>query len=251
MDDLTTSLAYLTEGRNTRWAYTQVKERFDAEPALDYGEGMAKWIPGYDEAHRLLLDTLSLYLPPAAQVLDLGAGTGRVSKMILERFADSHIDLLDFSPQMLSVAPKKLANFTGRYTAQVGDFFNETVECPTSTYDAVVSVFAICHGRGTDKYERLYRKIYNWLQPGGLFMCYDHVLGASDKFTTVNISGWKRYMELSQSVESTKEGIVSTYQEDDPLPLKTHLDILTQVGFGEVDVLWKRDIFGIYAGVKR
>jgi tRNA (cmo5U34)-methyltransferase len=250
MDDLTQSLAGLNEGRDTRWEYAEVKQRFDVEHALDYGEGMAKWVPGYDEAHGVLLDALQLHLPAAGQVIDLGAGTGRVSKMILKRFTDCQITLLDFSLQMLSVVPRKLEGFAGRFETKVGDFFEEAVDCPDNAYDVVVSVFAICHGRGQDKYQKLYQKIWRWLKPGGLFICYDHVLGANDKFTTLNIAGWKRYMELSQSVESTREGIVSTYQEDDPLPLAAHLDILRQVGFQAADVLWKRDIFGIYAGVK-
>jgi ATP sulfurylase len=45
--------------------------------------------------------------------------------------------------------------------------------------------------------------------------------------------------------------LVSTYQEDSPLSLRQHLTQLTSVGFSSADVLYKRDIFAIYAANKR
>jgi tRNA (cmo5U34)-methyltransferase len=241
---------YLDEARNSQWEDKQVKARFEEEPAPGYGEHMQKWIPGYDEAHALILDALRLHLPPASRLLDLGAGTGRVSKMILSSFDDCYISLTDFSANMLAEAPRKLAAYDGRFDTKVGDFFSEAVDYPEGSFDAVVSVFAICHGRGETVYQALYRKIRRWLKPGGLFICYDHVLGDTNKFTVLNVAGWKQYMELSQSKESTKEGIVSTYQEDAPLSLRRHLHLLEEAGFTAADVLWKRDIFGVYAAVK-
>jgi SAM-dependent methyltransferase len=106
---------YLDEARNSQWEDKQVKARFEEEPAPDYGEHMQKWIPGYDEAHALILDALRLHLPPASRLLDLGAGTGRVSKMILNSFDDCYISLTDFSANMLAEAPRKLAAYDGRF----------------------------------------------------------------------------------------------------------------------------------------
>jgi hypothetical protein len=57
-------------------------------------------------------------------------------------------------------------------------------------------------------------------------------------------------LSVHQSVEQAKDGIVSTYQEDSPLSLRQHLNLLSAVGFSAVDVLYKRDIFGMYAGIK-
>jgi len=66
----------------------------------------------------------------------------------------------------------------------------------------------------------------------------------------LNALGWHRLLAASQSAEQAKEGIVGTYQEDSPLSLRQHLALLAAIGFSAVDVLYKRDIFGIYAGIK-
>jgi SAM-dependent methyltransferase len=132
----------------------------------------------------------------------------------------------------------------------VGDFLNDGLEFPTDAFDCVVSVFAICHGRAVAQYARLYANLHRWLKPGGCFVCYDHVLGATDYFTLLNVASWQEFMMRSQSKEETEPGILSTYQEDYPLSLHQHLTLLTDAGFQGADVLYKRDILAIYAGVK-
>jgi hypothetical protein len=90
-------------------------------------------------------------------------------------------------------------------------------------------------------YEQLYRRIYSWLKPGGCFVCYDHVLGDSPALTALNALGWHRLLRAAQTPERAQEGIVGTYQEDSPLPLRQHLNMLVAAGFSVADVLYKRD----------
>jgi tRNA (cmo5U34)-methyltransferase len=242
--------ALLRRARAAQWTYAAVRERFEAEVAPTYGEGMAMWVPEYAYAHNLLLDALGMYLPEGGRVLDLGAGTGRFSQMVLERYDQCHVTLVDFSANMLQEASRKLSLFSERYDMRPGDFFEDAIDFPGQSFDCVASVFAICHGREADRYRRLYQKIYHWLKPGGCFLCYDHVLGDAEPFTVLNVVGWRSFIQASQTPESVQEGIVGTYQEDTPLSLRQHLDLLWQAGFAAADVLWKRDIFAIYAGVK-
>jgi tRNA (cmo5U34)-methyltransferase len=242
--------ALLRLAHDTQWTYAAVRERFEAEVAPTYGQGMALWVPDYDYAHNLMRDALGMYLPEGGHVLDLGAGTGRFSKMILEHYGQCHVTLVDFSANMLQEASRKLSAFPGRYELLPGDFFNDWLEFADQSFDCVASVFAICHAREIHDYQRLYRKIHRWLKPTGCFLCYDHVLGDAEPFTVLNVAGWRMFLQANQPPESVEEGIVGTYQEDTPLSLRQHIDLLTQAGFTAVDVLWKRDIFAIYAGVK-
>lgn len=114
----------------------------------------------------------------------------------------------------------------------------------------MVSVFAICHGRGVDTYRRLYQKVHRWLKPAGAFIVYDHVLGANERLTGLNAAGWRSFMDLTNAKAWADDIILTTYQEDTPLPLAQHLDLLSTAGFGTSDVLYKRDVFAIYTGIK-
>jgi hypothetical protein len=76
------------------------------------------------------------------------------------------------------------------------------------------------------------------------------VLGDSQSLTALNALGWHRLLRATQTDEEAKEGIIGTYQEDSPLSLRQHLTLLAAAGFSVADVLYKRDIFAIYLGVK-
>jgi SAM-dependent methyltransferase len=151
---------------------------------------------------------------------------------------------------LLAEAQKQLALYSHQCQFMVQDIFDPSLEFSAGSVDCVVSVFAICHAQGVEIYEQLYRRIYHWLKPKGYFVCYDHVLGDSFDLTTLNALGWHRLLSVSQTTEQAKDAIVGTYQEDSPLSLRQHLKLLSAIGFSTVDVLYKRDIFAIYAGVK-
>ncbi len=243
-------VAYLRQAEQSKYSAHDIKARFEAEPAAAYGTNMAAWIPDFAYAHQLLLDSIALYLPPNGSSLELGAGSGRVSKVLLERFPDLHLTLVDISANMLGEAAKHVAPYADRSQAIVHDIFDSRLDFPAHSFDCVVSVFAICHAQGMDIYEQLYQRIAHWLKPQGYFVCYDHVLGDTFELTALNALGWHRLLSASQSADQAREGIVSTYQEDSPLSVRHHLQLLSAAGFQAVDVLYKRDIFAIYAGVK-
>jgi tRNA (cmo5U34)-methyltransferase len=241
---------YLKFAEQSRYTDAAVKARFEAESARSYGSNMAQWIPDFEYAHQLLLDSLRLHSPSNGDVLELGAGSGRVSQMLLNTIRDMKLVLVDISPNMLEAAEQRLQQEESRCRYVVHDIFDAELEFPAASFDSVVSVFTICHARGIDVYQRLYERLYRWLKSPGYFVCYDHVAGDTTALTALNVLGWYQLLVNNQSTELAKEGVISTYQEDSPLSLRQHLSLLTAAGFSSVDVLYKRDIFAIYAAVK-
>lgn len=241
---------YLHIAEQSKYSAQDIKARFEAVPASSYGENMAGWIPDFEYAHQLLLDSIAIHLPFQAVGVELGAGSGRVSELLLNAFPNLQLTLVDISANMLSEAEKRLVAYAGRCRFKVRDMFDASLEFPTDSLDCVVSVFAVCHAQGIAVYEQLYQRIYRWLKPGGYFVCYDHVLGDTFPLTALNALGWHRLLVTNQSAGQAKEGIVGTYQEDSPLSLRQHMTLLATMGFAATDVLYKRDIFAIYAGIK-
>jgi tRNA (cmo5U34)-methyltransferase len=243
-------LEYLQIAETSKYSYSDIKARFETLPAPVYGADMSAWIPDFQYAHQLLLESIAIQLPAAAKGAELGAGTGRVSKLLLDAFPDLALTLVDVSSNMLDEAEKQLAAYADRCRFLVHDIFDAGLDFPAQSLDCVVSVFAICHAQGSEVYEQLYGRIHRWLKPGGCFVCYDHVRGNTLQLTVLNALGWHRLLRASQPEEGAREGIVSTYQEDSPLSLPEHLGLLSGSGFSNVDVLYKRDIFAIYMAIK-
>lgn len=223
----------------------EIKTRFDHETAAVYSQDNPTYLPDFASAFSLVIDALQINQPEAPRLLDLGAGTGNLSRRILAAIPGSHHTLVDFSPNMLAGVPIVLADYPGRYDTICADFFE--VSFSEHSFDAVVSSFALHHARGDGEYLRLYQRIHEWLKPGGVFACCDVVSGDNPGWTAINENGWKNYL---REVGFTEQGIThifeSYYVEDTPISLSHHMALLRQAGFHHTDVLWKRYNFAVY-----
>jgi tRNA (cmo5U34)-methyltransferase len=228
----------------------EIRARFNEEVAIAYSQRKPVWLPDYDRSLTLVTKMLEPTFAgkKSVRVLDLGAGTGNLSRRILQAFKNCHVTLVDFSQNMLNEAPIVLAAFLGRYEIKQEDFWE--MELLADSYDAVISSFALHHGRGEAVYQRLYKNIFRWLKTPGAFICCDVVDGDTAELAALNMAGWRRY--LSGKISPTDiERMFSNYKrEDSPISLRKHMSCLSEAGFTKADVLWKRFNFAVYTGIK-
>ena len=197
----------------------------------------------------MIPELLRSRLPAHAIILDLGAGTGNLSRTVLEALPEVKIALMDFSENMLSEVPNVLTDFPGRYEILRDDFIE--ADFGVERYAAVISSFAIHHCRGEAEYSRLYGRLFKALQPGGIFVCCDVVAGADEVLTQLNEDGWRSLLRSENLAEKDIERILANYHiEDSPLDLGSHLRLLKEAGFSIVDVVWKRINFAVYTAIR-
>lgn len=197
----------------------------------------------------MIPELLRSRLPAHAIILDLGAGTGNLSRTVLEALPEVKIALMDFSENMLSEVPNVLTDFPGRYEILRDDFIE--ADFGVERYAAVISSFAIHHCRGEAEYSRLYGRLFKALQPGGIFVCCDVVAGADEVLTQLNEDGWRSLLRNENLSEKDIERILANYHiEDSPLDLGSHLRLLKEAGFSIVDVVWKRINFAVYTAIR-
>lgn len=126
---------------------------------------------GYDDVHLAFMESkraLTTALPDGtAKVLDLGAGTGLELIPLVERFPDVRITAADISEDMLNALRER--PFADQITFVVGDFFETNFG---DGFDAMISTSALHHFAPEDKI-RLYKKVYDALRPGGMFLNSD------------------------------------------------------------------------------
>ena len=175
-----------------------------ADPALDYRLLVAR---GYDacaqdfNASRAgsdedLLVELGARLQAGARILDLGCGGLPVSRLLAPQHS---VVGLDISRQQLLRA--RVAMPAGRFV--IGDM--TTIAFRPRSFDAVLSFYAIFHtARST--HEALFRRIQDWLRPGGLLVASfagDDAAGYTEDFFGVEMY-WsnfalQRYLQMLSS----------------------------------------------------
>jgi tRNA (cmo5U34)-methyltransferase len=223
-----------------------VQEHFDSE-AEDYDSLILTLIPNYSEMTDVLVNSIPFNEKKTFEVLDLGCGTGNISKKIKERFPNSKIHCVDLAENMVKIAQKKLSNYLD-ITYEIGDFQNISLN---SDYEVIVSSLAMHHLKTDQDKKDVYQKVYESLTSGGVFYNADVVLGSTDYLQNLYIEKWKEFMALNHSHKEIENKWMPTHRrEDKPAKMIDHIQWLQEAGFKQVDVVWKYYNYGVYGGVK-
>ena len=188
-----------------------------AERNEDMRSFFAEKASTYDEVHGQpsLMDT-KLTIPPVLpedtkKLLDLGAGTGLELIAVFERFPDVKVTAIDITEEMLAELRKR--PFASSVESICGDFFSVDFG---NGYDAVISSSALHHFDREEK-ARLYRKIFDALKPGGLFINADCIASS---------------LEDEEFVFSEYRNNRAAYKHlDTPLYVGTEETLLREAGF--------------------
>lgn len=239
-------LAAVEHGERARQADSEVLARFEAEPTADYGRSMRRWLPDHDAVHDLVIALVRDLGGEAPRIVDLGAGTGRLSAMLLGALPGATIELIDYSANMLSAVPAVLSAHPGSWTVREADVFDPATDLGAGAIDVVVSSFALHHGRTETAYADVYRRVATALRPGGAFVCLDSVAGATPETSALAWLAWARRLRAHAHLPTVAGWIEATAREDSPLSLSAHERLLAGAGLSDFDVPWRSELFGLY-----
>lgn len=173
----------------------------------------------YDGVHAELMDAKDALVDSvpsdAKRILDIGVGTGLELIGLFERIPDACVTGIDMCENMLAILKKR--RFADRVNIIQGDFFE--VEFGVG-YDAVISSAALHHFAAEDKL-RLYRKIFDSLRSGGMFINSDCIANTDD--------------EEREALEAYRRADVSEHV-DTPLARDKEEALLREAGFEVVSV---------------
>lgn len=136
-----------------------------------------RWAPNYDllfttifyqAVHKRLLTKVQL--PPQANILDLGCGTGRLLDRLASQFPDIRGTGLDFSPQMLRIARQK-----NRHHPRLIFIEGNTESLPFAEgqFNAVFNTISFLHYPNP---EQVLSEVKRVLTPGGRFYLADSAI---------------------------------------------------------------------------
>lgn len=223
-----------------------VQEHFDSE-AEAYDSLILTLIPNYSEMTDVLVNSIPFNEKKTFKVLDLGCGTGNISRKIKDKFPNSKIHCVDLAENMVKIAQKKLSNYSD-ITYETGDFQKISLN---SDYEVIVSSLAMHHLKTDQDKKEVYQKVYESLTSGGVFYNADVVLGSTDYLQNLYIEKWKEFMALNHSHNEIENKWMPTHRrEDKPAKMIDHIRWLQEAGFKQVDVLWKYYNYGVYGGLK-
>jgi tRNA (cmo5U34)-methyltransferase len=189
-----------------------------AEHAHEY-LGRADSIPHRSEGEATLLEALP---PHPHRILDLGTGDGRLLALVKKRHPEAEAVGLDFSPTMLERAQQRFAH--DRSVRIVTHNMDHPLP-ELGHFDAVVSSFAI-HHLAHDRKRSLYSEIGRMLESGGVFCNLERVTSPTVRLHEEFLT----YLGIAPKDEDPSNQL---------LDMETQLQWLREIGFIDVDCLWK------------
>lgn len=221
----------------------EIRETFD-RAAFDYDGFIPRLIPYYHEQHNLMFDMITFERNASINVLDLGSGTGVLSHLILREFPQAKVVAFDLAKNMLEICKNNLSSYQNRVTFRQGNFAEDDIGCE---YDLVISGLAIHHLNEMGK-QKLFKSVFQSMNPGGIFLVRDIVVGASQKLRQQYESLWRQYMRSNG--EDDEKFFAGYLAQDQPSSVEDQIQWLRESGFEDVGCHWKYFNFAIFGGSK-
>lgn len=189
---------------------------FDESVALVFDDMLNRSVPFYQEALDLTIFYLSELLDEGATVLDLGCSTANTLINLAKRSPKPFkLVGIDNSHAMIKQAKSKAEAFGVAMELIESDFF--AVDFPKT--DAVIANYTLQFVRPRQR-EQLVKKIFDALQPGGIFIFSEKVVSGDPKLDKLMIEKYYDYkkskgyseFEIAQKREAL-ENVLVPYSE--------------------------------------
>ncbi|MCA9905626.1 MAG: class I SAM-dependent methyltransferase [Anaerolineae bacterium] len=213
-------------------------------------------LPLASEQLDVMLYVIGRATSTVTSILDLGAGSGTLSQVLLARYPDAHTTLVDYSDPMLDSAKQNFAPEQATIIkANMADPDWQSALATATDFDVIVSGYAIHHLPDTRK-RSLYAEIFHLLKPGGIFVNVEHVSSPTpwvESLFTEAFADNLYQAEQSRGGDMTRETILERlYQDDGDIcaPVESQCTWLRKIGFQDVDCYIKIYALAVFGGIK-
>ena len=203
-------------------------------------------IPHYDDVIVETAAALHAATRPVSAIVELGIGTGALTRACLEVVPRAHVTGIDIDDSMSAMARRRL----GRKAARVRLIHANFTAVDFPRCDAIVASFALHHIRSESAKAAFYRRCARALRPGGVLVSGDCFPPDSPRLWKADVSRWVAH--LANTFGSRAAGareFRSWQREDRYLPLSRETTLLGRAGFA-VDVPWRSSPLAVVVAVK-
>ena len=157
-------------------------------------------------------------------LLDLGCGTGLELERVLAKFPDIEITGIDMAGDMLKLLADK---FPGKKLRLIcGSYFDVDFG---GVYDCVLTTYSL-HHFSQERKLALYKKIYDAVKPGGVFIYGDYTVDTAERQQELALIN-----DIKRGAQGIKEG--EFYHFDTPFTPELEMQLMKAAGFTSADVI--------------
>jgi ubiquinone/menaquinone biosynthesis C-methylase UbiE len=237
-------IEHLGRVKEEKMEIENIREQFDLV-ANEYDVQRKIFIPCFQDYYQTMACFISGSIEQPKSILDLGAGTGLLTKCFYDQFPDSNFILVDVSEQMLEVARKRFRGLSN-FNYIVSDY-GKTL--PNANFDLVISGLSIHHLSENDK-QHLFNNIYSQLPQNGCFANFDQFNAESEIINDMYNSWWYESIKISALPEKEYQKWLKRRQLDQENTIVESKAMVKNSGFKIVECIYCYMKFGVIVARK-
>lgn len=213
--------------------------------AKEYDADRRKFLPCFDAFYGNTTEFIACSIPHPKRVLDLGAGTGLLTAFWYAVFPRTEYVLADVASEMLDVARRRF-----KEAQNVSyEILNYAESLPSADFDTIVSALSIHHLADEDK-QRLFRRIYEKLPDGGVFVNYDQFCGETEEMSRMLDDFWTDGLLRSGLSQLSLERWQERRKLDQECSMLDEHRWLENAGFRTVQCVYSNQKFSVLVAIK-
>ncbi len=225
---------------------THMRDNKTSQAAVDYDANVSKTIPRYPLFHDETIQLIKLAKPNTASWLDTGSGTGNLILKAIEHFGNTKFVVADPSESMLDIAKEKLAGNNDITYILAG-----SEELAYNASFDVITAIMVHHYLASEARKKVTQNCFNMLKAGGVYVTFETIRPATAVGTQIGLQRWRDAQLTSGKSIAAVDKHISRYEiELLPISITAHLDLLKEVGFSTVEILWVSGMQAGFYGIK-
>ena len=221
-----------------------IKELFDAA-SQSYDQTRSKYIPCIDIFYGIAIEQIPFDKNDEFSVLELGAGTGLFTAMLIQAFPNAKVKLTDVSEEMLSQAKVRFMD-NDKLSYEKLDYGVEEID---GSYNVITSALSI-HHIPQKKLTYVFENIFQSLMDDGVFINADQILGRTNEIEKNYEEAWLKHAKEAGCTEEEIKIALERMKADKTTTLSFQMDCLEKVGFKNVNCWYQFYRFATYSGIK-
>ncbi len=215
-------------------------QNFFNQISLSYDKEILKIVPDYND----ILWSMFYYLPQdfiPKNILELGCGTGNLTKLIKNTFSNSQIITVDASSMMIEEAKNKLNDSN----IMIIESYFEALDFQQNKFDLIMSNISLHHL--TDKEKRkLFSKLFKWLKPGSYFVYSDGIRNDDEERYKLDLKHWDELC-LKNGISPENFELLHKHRNESDFYAKFSdiFNWLKESGFKNIDVVFRHCIWNV------
>ncbi|MCM1162050.1 MAG: class I SAM-dependent methyltransferase [Roseburia sp.] len=199
----------------------------------EYDEQIKRTLPFYEEMIQQVVDIVSVLNLQSLKWLDVGCGTGKMARTVLDYFNIQKMVCLDVDKEMLERA-ERFCN-----AGKVEFLQCDVKELPYQEMFNIVTAVQVNHYFKKKERIAAIKNCYDALEENGVYISFENFAPDSEEGKRLYLERWKQFQISNGKTEQEANSHIKRYGKNYfPMSIAESIRLLKDCGFHMVEVLW-------------